>query len=202
MLKKFHIVIVSFALMLGLSVDSLAQSTATDFVREKSDEVIRVVNTSPNKDARLTGLKNAVGTTINFELLSQRTLGRHWATLSKGQQTEFVQALQELIETNYSQRLGNETIEPGSYTVQFTDERERRGRYTVAGVVSSRGDTYFVEVRLQKGAADEWQIYDVVTDDISLQEAYAESFDEVIRTQGFDELLRRIRQNTADMKKK
>lgn len=202
MLKKFHIVIVSFALMLGLSVDALAQSTATDFVREKSDEVIRVVNTSPNKDARLTGLKNAVGTTINFELLSQRTLGRHWATLSKGQQTEFVQALQELIETNYSQRLGNETIEPGSYTVQFTDERERRGRYTVAGVVSSRGDTYFVEVRLQKGAADEWQIYDVVTDDISLQEAYAESFDEIIRTKGFDELLRRIRQNTADMKKK
>jgi len=202
MLKKFHIVIVSFALMLGLSVDALAQSTATDFVREKSDEVIRVVNTSPNKDARLTGLKNAVGTTINFELLSQRTLGRHWATLSEGQQTEFVQALQELIETNYSQRLGNETIEPGSYTVQFTDERERRGRYTVAGVVSSRGDTYFVEVRLQKGAADEWQIYDVVTDDISLQEAYAESFDEIIRTKGFDELLRRIRQNTADMKKK
>lgn len=202
MRKNIKVAVLSFALTLGISVGALAQSTATEFVRVKSDEIIRIVNTSGNQDTRLRGLKSAVASTLDFQLLAERTLSRHWGDLTAKQKTDFVAALQDLIETSYSSRLGNETLEPGSYTVQFTDEKERRGRYTVSGIVSSRGDTYNIDVRLQKNAADAWQVYDIVTDDISLQESYAESFDEIIRSKGFDELLRRIRSNAAEMKKK
>lgn len=187
------------ALSVGLMVSAHAQTTATEFVRSKSDDIIRVVNTAPNRDARLTGLRQAVRTTLDFQLLAERTLGRHWATLSPADQGKFVAALQKLIETSYSAKLGNETLEPGSYTVNFTDEKERRGRYTVSATVSARGESHAVDVRLQQSAAGEWQVYDVVTDDISLQESYAESFDEIIRTKGFPELMRRLDQRTKDM---
>lgn len=193
--------LIATALMFGTATTALAQSTATEFVRQKSDDVIRVINTAATKEARLEGLRTAVASTLNFELLAQRTLSRHWDTLQPKQRIDFTQALQELIETSYSTRLGDQTIEPGSYNVEFTDERERRGRYTVSSVVSSGGSRYHVDVRLQKSDAGDWQVYDVVTDDISLQESYAESFDEIIRSKGFDELMRRIRSNTEDLKK-
>ena len=59
--------------------------------------------------------------------------------------------------------------------------------------MSSGGKTYHVLVRLQRSTAGEWQLYDVVTDDISLTEVYAESFDTIMRRHGYDELLRRLK---------
>lgn len=187
------------ALSFGLMVSAHAQTSATDFVRSKSDEIVRVVNTAPDRDARIVGLRQAVRTTLDFRLLAERTLSRHWAGLSPADQTRFVDALQKLIETSYSSKLGNETLAPGSYTVNFTDEKERRGRYTVSATVTARGETHNVDVRLQQSSAGAWQVYDVITDDISLQESYAESFDEIIRSKGFPELMRRLEQRTAEM---
>lgn len=187
-------------LSVAFATSALAQGTATDFVRAKSDDIIRVVNTSADKDARLAGLRTAVASTIHFELLAQRTLSRHWDDLSATQRATFTATLQELIETSYSTRLGDKMLAPGSYTVQFTDERERRGRTAVSAIVSVDARRHYVDVRLQQSDAGEWQVYDVVTDDISLQESYAESFDEIIRSKGFDELMRRLRASIEDMK--
>lgn len=200
MRRTFMWSILTLILSAALATSALAQGTATDFVRAKSDDIIRVVNTSADKDARLAGLRTAVASTINFDLLAQRTLSRHWDGLSASQRTTFTATLQELIETSYSTRLGDKMLDPGSYTVQFTDERERRGRTTVSSIVSVDARRHYVDVRLQQSDAGEWQIYDVVTDDISLQESYAESFDEIIRSKGFDELMRRLRTSIDEMK--
>ena len=200
MRRTFKWTILTLMLSAGFATSALAQGTATDFVRAKSDDIIRVVNTSANKDTRLAGLRAAVSSTIHFELLAQRTLNRHWDGLSAAQRTDFTATLKELIETSYSTRLGDKMLDPGSYTVQFTDERERRGRTTVSAIVSVDARRHYVDVRLQQSDAGEWQVYDVVTDDISLQESYAESFDEIIRSKGFDDLMRRLRTSIDEMK--
>lgn len=197
--SRLHRFILLIALTFGFSTTALAEQSATDFVRAKSDEIVRIVNTSKDKTSRLEKLNVAVQSVLDYDVLARRTLAMHWKTLSATQRTEFTAALKELLETSYVKNLGDKTVEPGSYAVQFTDERERRGRYTVSGIVKSEGQTYYIDLRLQKSDVG-WRVYDVVTDDVSLQESYAESFDEIIRDKGFDELLKRIRDNTEKLK--
>lgn len=199
--SRLHRFILLIALMLGFSSTALADETATDFVRAKSDEIIRIVNTSKDKATRLEKLNVAVQSVLDYDLLAQRTLAMHWGTLNEIQRKEFTAALKDLLETSYVKNLGDKTLEPGSYAVQFTDERERRGRYTVSGIVKVERDTHYIDLRLQKSDTG-WRVYDIVTDDVSLQESYAESFDEIIRDKGFDELLKRIRDNTEKLREK
>lgn len=196
-MRNFKTAFMTFALVLGVAVGAQAQSTATDFVRQKSDEIIRVINTAPNRTARLTQLRSTVRTTLDFGLLAERSLGEHWTSLTPVQKTEFTNTLRDVIEQSYSEKLGDQRLEPGSYSVVFVGEAERRGRHTVEGQVKSGGKDYHVLVRLQRSAAGDWQLYDIVTDDISLTEVYAESFDTIIRRHGYDELLRRLKSRSG-----
>lgn len=193
--KTFLFLILSFL----VATTAYANESATDFVRSKSDEIVRVINTSKDKETRLSKLQTALQSTLDYDLLAQRTLSIHWATLSEKQQTDFIAALRGLLETSYVTKLGNKTVDPGSYSVQFIDERERRGRFTVETVVKVEKDTHNVDLRLQHTDGI-WKIYDVVTDDVSLEESYAESFDEIIRTKGFNELMKRIQNKTKELK--
>ena len=193
-MRSIKTILLTIGLSMSLAASAAAQSTATDFVRQKSDEIIRVINTAANRTARLDGLRAAVRTTIDFRLLAERSLGQHWSTLTEAQRTEFASTLRDVIESSYSKKLGDERIAPGSYSVVFGDERERRGRYTVEALVTSGGHEHHVEVRLQQNDAGDWQLYDVITDDISLQETYAESFHEIITKHGYDDLLRRLKE--------
>lgn len=193
-------ILLAIAMMFIVSTTAYAKESATDFVRSKSDEIVRVINTSKDKDVRLTKLRTSLQNTLDYELLAQRTLAMHWGNLSAKQQTDFTAALKDLLETSYVSKLGDRTVDPGSYSVQFLDERERRGRYTVETVVKAEKSTYNVDLRLQKSDGT-WKIYDVITDDVSLEESYAESFDEIIRTKGFDELMKRLQNKTKELKK-
>lgn len=192
-MRSIKISILALTLSLGVAFTANAQSTATEFVRQKSDEIIRVINTSSNAQTRVNNLRSTVRTTLNFELLAQRSLGAHWNTLTPAQRTEFTSTLRDVVEHTYARKLGNERITPGSYSVVFSDERERRGNYTVEGRVTTGGKEYHIAVRLLRATSGEWQLFDVITDDISLQETYAESFHEIITKHGYDELLRRLK---------
>lgn len=190
--------IASALLFILFPLSAFAQQSATDFVRQQSDEIIRIINTAEDRDERVASLQQAVGTFIDFPMLAQRSLALHWDDRTAEEQAQFTALLQELIETSYATRLGDERVEPGSYTVVFEDERERRGRYTVEGRVSVETNEYFVAVRLiqQEGS---WRVYDVVTDDVSLLESYAESFDEIIRQDGWDALLERMQEKIDEL---
>ena len=57
--------------------------------------------------------------------------------------------------------------------------------------MSAGGSTY-LELKMQPGEADQWLVYDVVTDDVSLEESYEASRHH--RRQGWDALLERMQE--------
>lgn len=200
-----------FALTLAMSAPSFsfAQSTeastatdspATAYVRSKANEVIQIVNGVSERDARLEQLKAKTREVLDFPMLAERTLGRHWDARSETEKAEFIELMRELIETSYSTELGGEQLETDSYRVQFLGERERRGNYSVDSIVEVKGDAKYVTIRLVRGEGGAWRIYDVVTDDVSLVESYAESFDEIITEHGWSELTDRIQTRIDELK--
>ena len=176
---------------------------ATAFVQQTATEVLSIVNAASAEGAtaeRQEALRSSIRGFLSYELLAERTLGDHWDTRSAEQRAAFVALLRDLIETSYAKRLGEGSVAEGDYTIAYTDERERRGRYTVEATVSAGGSTHYLEVKMQPGEADQWLVYDVVTDDVSLEESYAESFESIIADEGWDALLERMQERLTELR--
>jgi phospholipid transport system substrate-binding protein len=202
-IRSFLLTLAAFALTSSLGLAQSAEDKpATAFVRAEASEVVSIVNGVNSREERLEQLKAKMREVMDFRMLAERTLGPHWDDRTEAQRTNFIGLMRELIETSYSRELGNEQLGDDDYRVQFIDERERRGNFTVDSIVEVKGDAKYVSVRMTRNDAEEWRIYDVVTDDVSLVESYAESFDEIINEHGWDELISRIQERIDEMKQK
>jgi phospholipid transport system substrate-binding protein len=173
------------------------------FIQAKADQIIAVINTRPSTDperaSRREALRAAVRDFIDLPTLAQRTLGEHWDTRTDEQRAEFVALLTELVETSYLRGLRDDGVDRDDATVVFVGERSARGRITVEATVSFDGSTHHVEARMLPRDGGGYIVFDVVTDDVSLEESYAESFERIIRDHGWDELLARMRTRLAEM---
>lgn len=177
--------------------------TPTAFVQERADAIIAIVNRAAaapeERDARVADLRSAVGTLIDFEVLAQRTLGDEWNNRTQPERDQFLGLLRTLVELSYSRRMGTESVDPGSYSVTYTGERERNGRFTVEGTLNVRGEEHFIEVRMLPSDSG-YIIFDVITDDVSLEESYQESFSNIIQQHGWGELIARMERRIADLR--
>ncbi len=195
-------------LVLCSAVPAVAQDapagepTATSFVQERADAVLEIVNTAAADpaalDAKREELRVALRAFLSFEVLAERTLGDHWESRTPEEQTQFVNLLRDLIETSYCRSLGTADVDASQYAVAYTGERSRRSRTTVEATVTVDGGEHFLEVKLDS-ADSGYIVYDLVTDDVSLEESYAESFENIISEDGWGGLIERMEERLAEM---
>jgi phospholipid transport system substrate-binding protein len=177
--------------------------TAIAFVQMRGDEIIAIINQRPTDDAtreaRLQALRSSISGFLDIGVLAREALGSHWDPRTEAERTAFVALMTDLIETSYSKRLGDEGIEPGSYTVTWDGERSRNGRTRVESTVTVDGETHAVEVMLREEEGRRI-VYDLITDDVSLKDSYAESFDSIITEHGWDELMSRMQSRLEELR--
>jgi phospholipid transport system substrate-binding protein len=126
--------------------------------------------------------------------MSQRTLGQHWKKATAQQQAEFVSLYTDLLEASYIGRIEAYSDETVSYISEKIDGR----RAVVATVVHSGNTDIPIEYRMvNKG--DDWFVYDVVVEDISLIKNFRSSYGEIVRKDGYAGLFERMRQKIAEL---
>ena len=199
--QKSSIVIAVCIVLLGSNV-SAQDMSPTEFVQSQADSLLAIINQpvaegSVELAERQTALKAAVRSFIDFEELCRRALGDHWDARAPQEQQSFVALMTQLIETNYTVKLGNRTVD-SPYDVAYTDEDIIRHFARVTGTITSDGVTTDVEIMMIQRETG-WIVYDIVTDDVSVQETYAESFDEIIRDEGWDALQQRLRDRLDEL---
>jgi len=181
-----------------------AALTATQFVQQQGDEIIAILNQRPTDEAsraqRNVNLRRTISEFINVEVLAEEALGAHWDARTPAERVEFTALLRDLIETSYSKKLGDEGIAPGSYTVTWDGERSRNGRTRVDATVTYDGEPHAVEVIMRDGEDGSRVVFDLVTDDVSLRDSYAESFDNIITEHSWEELISRMQERLAELR--
>jgi phospholipid transport system substrate-binding protein len=181
-----------------------AALTATQFVQQQGDEIIAILNQRPTDEAsrtqRIVNLRRTISEFINVEVLAEEALGAHWDARTPAERVEFTALLRDLIETSYSKKLGDEGIAPGSYTVTWDGERSRNGRTRVDATVTYDGEPHAVEVIMRDGEDGIRVVFDLVTDDVSLRDSYAESFDNIITEHSWEELISRMQERLAELR--
>jgi ABC-type transporter MlaC component len=185
------------------SAPAPAEGEATQFVQSRAELVLSIVNAStvdsaslPEKRAELTA---ALREFLSYELLAERTLGDVWDTRTPEQRAEFTGVLRDLIEASYSRSLGKGTVETTEYEADFHGERTRRDLTTVEATITIGTTEHIVEVKMQR-VGDAFLVFDLVTDDVSLEESYAESFSSIMAESGWDGLLERMRTRLTEIR--
>jgi phospholipid transport system substrate-binding protein len=197
--RPFHAALLTLALplaSLALASPSEAQAgPATRYLRERNDEVNELLRrpASADRDAGVTRILSAL---LDYEELARRSLGTHWDGRTPEQRTEFVSLLQQLVEQQYQSNLERVL----DYEISYLSEGEIEGGRSVATEARSRAArrqppiaiTYAVR---RDGSA--WRVVDVTTDGVSMVQNYQQQFNRYITSDGWDGLIRRMRERLA-----
>jgi phospholipid transport system substrate-binding protein len=144
-----------------------------------------------DKDAeRRERVRQVIIDAFNFQEMARETLGGHWGKLSPQQREEFTQLFGNLFERSYNRLVlrflgerstvyGTESIQEDRAVVQTTLVSKRDARLPVDYQVVRHGE--------------QWAIYDVVIDGVSLASNYRAQFSKILRTSSYDALVQRMK---------
>lgn len=186
------------ALSLLVSATTLA-ATPTQFIQGTTDQVSGILS-RPESPGRSDELQKAVEGAVDFREMASRALGKHWNARSQAEQTEFLELLQRMLQASYAQKLQGYQLGK-DYAVTYGKERLREGRATVPTTVSRGKESYPVVYRLMdKGG--QWVIYDIIIDEISLEETYRDGYVPIIEKNGWPTLVSRMKERIAELESK
>ena len=132
---------------------------------------------------------------VDFLMLSQRVLGKSWRTATVAQQEFFVSEFRELLLGTYLRSVSAYKDNRVRYLPVRTDAQEKR--VLVNAVVEQKnGPPVHTAFRLHR-AENEWMIYDVIVEGISLVATHRSTFAQVIHNHGIDGLIDRLRERNS-----
>ncbi len=163
------------------------------------DEVIQILydRNSPLQQ-RQNRLQNALEDRFSFEVISQRSMGRNWDSLSESEKDRFTDLFSELLIQSYTSGLEGETL-GNPPAINWAGQRElRKGLIEIQSEVTLDKQTYPIRyrmARLQNG----WQVYDVLVEGVSLVGNYRKQFTSILQrgnsAELFQTLEEKVRQN-------
>lgn len=195
-MNKKRIIILLSAVMLVLSAEAFA-GAPTDYVKAKADDVTKLLSGKATKK-RSDDLRKFLNTAIDFRELAARSLGKHWEARTDAERQEFLDLLQELIRANYEEKLEGRVIGK-DFKIEYVDEKTRDDRAIVKTTVVVKGESKPIDYKLNAREGN-WSVYDVVIDDISLEETYRDAYVEIIEDEGWDALIQRMKDKVAEVK--
>jgi len=182
--------------LLTLVVFSLAHATVS-FAEQPMAEVKNTVerieaartNPSTTKVETAQAIRAILLPRFDFTEMAKQSLGSYWKNLD-GREVEFVSAFADFVANSY---MGTLESYRGEKIVYLRERVDQNLAQVDTRIVMSKGDPLSVSYRLHL-MADDWKIYDVVIDDISLVSNFHSQFSRILAYGSFDELLRKMRE--------
>jgi phospholipid transport system substrate-binding protein len=184
-----------------MAAPASAKASATDEVKKTVDEVVRIVSDKelkkPQNDVkRRQALKAAIGRIFDYEEMAKRSLAVHWNERTPAERTEFVQLFTTLLEKSYSGKIESYNQEKISYIKEITDNSYTEVRSTVT---TPKRDEYSLDYRMMNKGG-KWMVYDVSIEGVSMVSNYRSQFNKIITSQGYGELVKKLRTKSDEIK--
>lgn len=188
-----------FALLPAMA---MAEMGPDELVRHTSEDVLAVIKQDKDIQAgdlrKITALaEDKILPHFDFERMSRMVLGKHWRSASKEQQAQFMSEFRSLLIRTYASALAkyrNQTIDykpfraqPGDTSVTVKTE-----------IIQPGGPSLPIDYTLAK-VGNQWKVYDVVIEGVSLVTNYRGQFSGEIRQSGMDGLIQRLTQKNKEL---
>jgi len=194
MRKHFHVVLV---LLMALPV--LVQAhPAEDLIKKLTIDLIAVLE-DPDAGADSELVRDSINADvlphIDFTLMTKLTVGKHWKTASKEQQQQLVGEFRELLLNTYTKALD----EYAGQSLEFLPYRpgQREDRAVVKTLFKDPGASVDIPVDYKLRKKDDWLIYDIEVENISLVLGYRSEFASQIKNNGIAGLISALKAKNA-----
>lgn len=196
-MNKHYLAGLWLVLLLFLTTPAFSAATPEEIVRQTSDQMLaelsdrkQELQESPGKIYDL--VEHIVLPRFDFQRMSQLVLGKYWPRASDGEKEAFVKAFRQLLVRTYATALlnysGQEIVYLPSH--QRTDSNEA----VVNTQVQASGALPIpINYRLHLNS-EEWKVFDVSIDGISLVSNYRSSFASQIRRHKLAGLIEKLEQ--------
>ena len=196
MLKIFVVFLLTAAL--SIVARTAAAGVPTEQIKTTVEKALVVLKdpqlkTPAKMSERRDQLRQILFARFDFTEMARRALGANWRRRTPQEQEEFVRLFTEVLERAYAGIIESYSDEKILYTNERID-----GSFADVGskIVTSKGEEYSINYKAHL-VSNEWKVYDVVAENISLVNNYRSQFNRVIAHESYDELVRRLK-NKAD----
>ncbi len=136
---------------------------------------------------------------FDFEKMSKLALGKNWRSANADQRERFVEEFRLLLIRTYSTAMLEYTDEEIKM-LPFRDDLSRKRVTVPMEVVQKGGPSIGMSLSLYQNKQDDWKVYDVKIDGISLVTNYRSSFANEIRSGGMDQLIKDLAERNKKVK--
>jgi len=199
MRRKGWIGIAFFVLWVGCGFGPVWGGVPTEKVKETADKIIAILSDPALKDPakekeRREQIRRAVDEMCDWQEMSRRSLGRHWAQRSEQEKKEFVQLFGQLLETTYIDKVEGYSGEKVIYTGERVD-----GDYAEVEVkIVTKKNTEIPVVYKLRSRDQQWWAYDMVIEGVSLVNNYRTQFSDIMAKSSFEGLMKKLREKSAE----
>jgi phospholipid transport system substrate-binding protein len=189
-----------FVMRLGLTLLSvtllvvspaLAGTNAEQFIKGKHDELTVILKAAKSGDQE-TRIAKVFDGMLDYQTLAQESLRDHWGSLNDAQRREFSDILRQLVQRAYRRNLDKTLGYQVAYQGQLAGDASTVVQTVASSKANSREEPVSVDyvVRSTQGA---WLVVDIVTEGSSLVKGYRSQFNRIIKKEGFEGLVRRMK---------
>jgi phospholipid transport system substrate-binding protein len=180
--------------MLAIAAPVLAADPMEE-IKQTTDKILSIVThpalKAPSKAAdREKLIRQAIDERFDWEEMARRSLAIYWAKRTPEERKEFVRLFADLVERTYMKKVEDYSGEKVLYEGEI-----KEGDYAtvIVKIVTKRGADIPVEYRLKK-ERDDWFIYDVSIEGVSLVNNYRIQFHSIISQSSYENLVKRLRE--------
>jgi phospholipid transport system substrate-binding protein len=128
---------------------------------------------------------------VDWPTIARSSLGRHWAKCTRAEQAEFVNVFTRFLEKTFLDNFESHYGELDQ--VKYLGEKIIDEYASVKAQITTKDEiVHPVEYRLQKSGED-WRIYDVLLEGVSLVKNYRDQFDDILSKSSFEKLVADLR---------
>jgi phospholipid transport system substrate-binding protein len=195
--KKSYRIGCIFVLLLALALPVRA-GVPTDKIKQTTEKIIAVL-----KDPNLQGsakmqernkkIREVVDERFDWEEMAKRTLGKYWNERTPEEKKTFVPLFITLLERSYLDKVQGYSGEKVAYTGESLD-----GKYCEVAVkiTTDKGQDIAVTYKM-KSKADDWFIYDIVAEGVSLVNNYRVQFNSILTQSSYATLIKKMEDKVA-----
>lgn len=160
------------------------------------DEVSGALQNSKNDQTRLAQLDSLVARHFAFATTTRLAVGPTWRSFTEEDRSKTTSLFSRLIVRSYAERIKGEVTPK---IVYGTAVEIKAGRVEIPTQITNAGQTYSVTYRLElDNSTQQWLVYDVVAEGVSLISNYRSQFEPIIQRGGASALISTLETKLAD----
>lgn len=202
----------SFAFLIAAQAEATAGAdgpgSAKAWLKAKVDKANELAQKapkagSPAEEGWQKEAKAIIEDMLDWETMTQESLGAKWKELQPKEQQEFSALLREIIEASYQSKLKlankGEVKKPSAVKIDWIGEDQTADKAKITAKVKADKTTAQLEFSLIFRDA-RWRVWDVAIDDVSTVRTYRSQFRKHIAEKGFPGLMELMRNKSKEIK--